>query len=932
MILDYSYNKSKRCFSISYIKENGHKSILNFNVNRFKAFYKTPNGKYTNWDGCKCDVKWVENPSNFELKTYINELEGKYKDLFKGKTSPKLYTFDIETEISDEFPEPSVAKYPITTISIANENLDVIVLGTRDINENENEWVEVQIQKYLSTAKYWQSLNLKQPTFKYIKFDSEGLMLEYFLKNIVAKVSVLAGWNSMLFDWQYIQNRIKTYYPDLSLACCSCNYTMTRKRYSDMRGDDVILNIPNHTLLLDMMDVVGTFDIVVMPIKESLSLEYISSESIGMHKIKYDGSLQDLFDNDYPRYIFYNAIDSILVQLINRKFRTLQNMYVQALYCREKIGSVFSKIAVTEALTWNYFYDNGIKVVYEQQDRDRGTLIGAYVKNPIPGRYNYMCCNDFASLYPSTIITCNLSFENFMGKDFTEDELNKFRKDPTYFVSVNNCVYKNDKDYAFKVIQATLKSNRNVSKYLCKQLDALVMRDIDHILKGNDFENNEYPKNIIDSLNGLGYNIACTNDIKTVNIDKFRSDVMDEIEYLGSFEQGMKLLGNSGYGGSSHVSFFWFNMDLANDITGEARNLIHMMEHHIPDFWRNNWTSMVDLHKSLGIKLKSEKEINDILEDTPVQWDDQDAYHNHSFVVPIYGDTDSIYTSYEPLLKTIKGYENMSLDEKRDIIAKINTEFMDQHNKEFIDKYYKGRHVQSVHAFELETIALSGVWLNVKKRYAQLILWKDGKVYDIDDLPLKVKGLEIAKSSYPKCARTGLKHMVRYLLEDDGSGFLLQRLNMEMMKCKDMFMKAPIEDVCGNMGVQGYTKYIICDDDPGGLVTAPKCPSNVRALGNYNWIRNTKRLPGDPLYGGKMKWYCFVPGTLKRKGKKNVTYEGIEYFAFQSGSFPKWAEKYAPINRNVMFEKMMIDPFNRIIEPSGIGKLNADGYIQMGLF
>lgn len=930
MILDYAYNKSKNCFSISYIKENGQKSLMNFNVSRFKSYYRTPDGKFTNWDGCKCDVKWTDRPSNFEFKTYMNEMDEKYRVLLDGKTSPKLYTFDIETEISDEFPEPSSAKFPITTISIVNTDCDIIVLGTKDITNEQ--WIEQQIHKYLNDAEYWHTLNLKNPTFKYIKFDSERSMLEYFLKNIVAKVPVLAGWNSILFDWQYIQNRINGYYPDLTFSCCSYNYTMTKKRYQDMKGDKVVLSMPNHTLILDMMDVVGTFDMVVMPIKESLSLDYIAKESIGMRKIKYEGSLQDLFERDYDKYVFYNAIDSVLVQLIDKKFKTLQNIYVQALYCKEKIGSTFSKIAVTEALFFNYFYKNNIKVVYEERDVERGTLVGAYVKEPIPGKHNFMCCNDFASLYPSTVITCNLSVENYMGKDYTEEELNVFRKDPTYFVSVNNVVYKNDKDYAFRIIQSELKANRNVGKYLSKQLDALVMKDVDSLLGGKTIKYQSYPDNVIESIQGLGYNIKSTDELYSIDLKEFKRILGNEITYLGSFEQGMKLLGNSAYGGSSHIAFFWFNMDLANDITGEARNLIHMMEHHIPDFWRNNWTKLTDLHKKLGIELKSLKELDEILESTPVQWNDPDAYHNHSYVVPVYGDTDSIYTSYEPLLKTIKGYEIMTLEEKRDIIARINTEFMDQHNKEYIDEYFKGRYGKSVHAFELETIALSGVWLNVKKRYAQILMWKDGKVFDLDNLPLKVKGLEIAKSSYPKCARNGLKHMVRYLLEDNGEGYLLQRLNIEMMKMKEVFMNAQLEDICGNMGVQGYTKYILDDENPTGLQTAPKCPSNVRALGNYNWIRNTKKLPGDPLYGGKMKWYCYVPGTLKKKGKKNVTYEGIEYFAFQSGSYPKWADTYAPVNRLIMFEKMMIDPFNRIIESSGIGKLSADGNVQMGLF
>ena len=118
----------------------------------------------------------------------------------------------------------------------------------------------------------------------------------------------------------------------------------------------------------------------------------------------------------------------------------------------------------------------------------------------------WTACNDFASLYPSTIITCNLSFENYIGHFYDEEKLKQYmhdpakyivigpnvhlnsgteskpeigrcigtflndsalkpyRNDPNYFVSVNGCVYKNDKDYAFRSIQRTLKANRDAAK------------------------------------------------------------------------------------------------------------------------------------------------------------------------------------------------------------------------------------------------------------------------------------------------------------------------------------------------------------------------------------------------------------------------------------------------------------------------------------
>ena len=493
---------------------------------------------------------------------------------------------------------------------------------------------------------------MELPKIQYIHFDTEHDMLKYFLVNIVAKVPVLAGWNSIMFDWQYIQNRIQGYYSDLSINMSSMNRMTMPKNYTDMKGNKVRLMMPNHTLILDMMDVVGNFDMVVLPIKESLSLDYIASESIGMNKIKYDGDLQKLYDEDYPKYVFYNAIDSVLVQLIDKKFKTLNNIYTQSLICKEKIGSCFSKIALAESLFFNYFYDHNIKIVPESDwDKERGTLVGAYVAVPVPGKHKWVTCNDFASLYPSVIRTCNLSIENFVGTFYDEvalkpykmdktnyivvggtvyknkgtlakpelgefvcnclleDELDSYRRDKNYFVSVNGHVYKNDKDYAFKVIQQTLANNRNKSKYLAKSLDATIVRDIEHIFNDIEVEPKNYQQNIIEAISNIGWDVDSPLELYQLdknNLNKLYKDLKDEISYLTSFEQACKLLMNSLYGGSSHVAFTFYLMSLANDITGEARNLIHLMEDHIPQLFQNEWINMKNLHKKLGITLKKQ--------------------------------------------------------------------------------------------------------------------------------------------------------------------------------------------------------------------------------------------------------------------------------------------------------------------------------------
>ena len=967
MILDYKFNSGQRKFSVSYINEKGTKSIFDFNVSKFKTYYYTPLGKYMSETGAKCDVKWTEKPHKFDIKTYFQEMSKEYKERLQMKTFPKLYTFDIETEyVPGVRPEPELAALPITTIQITSPNLNTIILGTEEMSEEDSKDVEANISTYLDTVPFFKEMNLPKPNFKYVRLNTEEEMLKYFLSNIVSKVSVLAGWNCILFDWNYIFNRIKNYYPGLSINMASCKRTTTWKRFVDKKGVSISLPMPDHTLILDMMDVIEQNDMVVMPIKESLSLDYIARESIGAHKIEYDGSLQDLFKNDYKKYVYYGAIDSILVQMIDRRFKTLQNIYLQSLYCNESIGRCFSKISLTEALVFNDFYQQGIKIVPENREEiERGRLIGAYVKTPMKGLHKYVCCNDFASLYPSTIITCNLSFENwvgafydmeglspylnncdyivigglvyknkgsdaqpqlghFVGKFLDEEKLSKYRNDPNYFVSVNGHVYNNDKEYAFKRIQRALKANRDISKYLAKDLDATVMFDIHNILKTGKVDARDYTKECIDALEKMGMDIKCSGDFlkwEKGKLEEFSEHLKSEITYYVGGEQALKLLGNSMYGGCSHASFYWYNMGLANDITGEPRNLIHMMEHHIPDFWKNNWLQMTDLHEKLGRKVDPER-AKRVLETAPyvTKEQDPDAYNERSWVYAAYGDTDSLYLSYDYLLKSLEGYDKMTDDDKLNFIIKLNTDFLDEHNRQFIAEYYEKRFAKSVHKFELETVNKSGIWLDVKKRYAQVLLWKDGKFFPKDELPLKTKGLEMIKSQYPKLSRKILKTAIYYLLMNADDKYLTQKINMEIQRMKQDWMKSNVEDVCENININGYTKYVTMK--PTGPEFAYKTPFNVRALANYNHIIEKHHLPDDELYGGKLKLYIVeTPNRNVQQG-----------FAFMSGSYPKWAEQYAPMDRNSMFQKFVLDPLNRITDAAGLPELNSDGSFQISLF
>lgn len=1072
MILDYNYSKFKKQFSLSYIDENGNKRLWTKNVQRFKSYRYEPTGEFDCWDGRKCEEYWTEDPKGFDIKTFMRELPEEIRSQFFGKTFPNLYTFDIETEICEDFPDPEFQS--ITTISVCSPTLDTIVLGTTKMTPEEIESCSKRTIEHIAQIPYFKDTGLSMPKFQYIWFPSEEEMLKFFLENVVAKVPVLSGWNCVNFDWWYIVNRIRKVFPRLNIAMASITrQTENRTAISNFGAVNERLPMPVHTYICDMMEIIQ-WDHSVMPIKDNVSLDYIARNSVGSGKIKYKGDLQKLFETDYPTYVFYNAIDSVLVQLINKKFKTIDVFYIYSLYTGEKIEKCFGQIALSEALVWNYFYDHGKKVVqYDVSGRPASNVVGAYVKQPKCGLYQFITCNDFASLYPSSIITTNISFENLIDQDFTEEELERYRKDPNYFVSVNGNVYRNEKPYAFKEIQAKLKANRNISKYLSKQLDAEVMLDCEHLKKGMKLKYRKYGDNLVETMESLGSTIRDSKDLENLYLnptefEKFVKKLDAEIKFRSSEEQGMKLMGNAMYGGTGNVSFFWFSNRLANDVTGEARNLIHLMERHLRSYFKEHWLEMTDWHQKWGIIVDPNacadmfqenydpiiygdsvtgdtmlrvdgEEIS--IEDLYMILEDTDYWHgkecklgegrcigtvsngeyielpikrvirhgtekqrwnivastgemvtctnDHSIIVARNGDmveakpseilitdrliryckelgglemakiicvepdgqfqgdyvydievdtddpychcffandilvhnTDSLYIEYESLMKTVIGSDEWDDQRKLKFVLDINLDFLNTHNREFMDEYFKTRHADSIQNFELETVAKSGVWLNVKKRYAQILLWKDGKFYDTDDLPLKVKGLEIIKSSYPEMARKSLKEIVKFMLENSTDPHLVHRLNILVQEYKEKFYSAPVDEICGTVGLSNYTKHIVSDTGER-LIVNSKCPYHVRAAGNYNWIRNRYHLPGDPLRTGKVKWY-----KMRRLAGSPTT----EYFAYPAGDYPDWADQYAPIARDEQFRGTLLEPLNRIITAIGMPELRIDGSVQMNL-
>jgi DNA polymerase elongation subunit (family B) len=161
-------------------------------------------------------------------------------------------------------------------------------------------------------------------------------------------------------------------------------------------------------------------------VKESSSLDFVASKLVGVEKIKYNGSLQKLYEDDFETFMYYNAVDSVLVQKIHDSRNYISIIYAISSLAKIRIVDVVSQmnnalgsLAITEGVLRNRFREMDNIVLFKDENRESGSgegIAGGWVKDPIVGMNRWVVVYDFASLYPTTQRQFFISPENFLGE------------------------------------------------------------------------------------------------------------------------------------------------------------------------------------------------------------------------------------------------------------------------------------------------------------------------------------------------------------------------------------------------------------------------------------------------------------------------------------------------------------------------------------
>lgn len=337
----------------------------------------------------------------------------------------RIINFDIEVRSDKGFPKPRLAEHEIISVTFSTDE-GYYILGTKDYTPSKENVV-------------------------YKKCRDEADLLEsviVFFKAI--QPDALTGWNTTTFDIPYLVNRIENVLGErrsheLSPWGDVKEISIKTGIYGEEQSFDIV-GISN----LDYLDLYKKF---TFKNQESYSLDYISKVELGKQKIEYDGTLYDLYLNDYEQFIEYNMRDVELVNELDEKMKLLSLVMTMAYESKINFRDTFKQVRIWETLIFNEMRKSGL-VFPPMKKKDKVEQFkGAYVKEPIPGRFNWITSFDVTSMYPNVLIQLNISPEKISTKtiDKTPDQiiqetlLGKKQDVPEgHCLAANGTLFKND--------------------------------------------------------------------------------------------------------------------------------------------------------------------------------------------------------------------------------------------------------------------------------------------------------------------------------------------------------------------------------------------------------------------------------------------------------------------------------------------------------
>jgi DNA polymerase elongation subunit (family B) len=482
MLVETQYLTNSKKLVVSYVDKTGDIKLKYFNWDNPMKYVACEDSdtqrhpEFKSWDGKSVKQIEVNQPDRYAIYEFLDALpEHEREEIFEFNL-PKIYFIDIETEIIDGFPEASEANTRVLSISIVYDD-KIILLGLKEMPD------DMQKRIIDNTNKYFENFGSNYK-FKYVKYDDEFDMLHSFFNKMVPKMPLLTGWNFLNYDWLYLVNRCKK----LSKFVNGREYTIDPKVSSLTKRLNKIWSteyeVPAHRMIFDYMQLYEICDTSIK-VKESSSLDFVSNKLVGVEKIKYTGSLQKLYEEDFETFMYYNAVDSVLVQKIHEARNYISIIFAISSLAQIRIVDVVSQmnnalgsLAITEGVLRNRFRQQDNIVLFRDERGDaESTIAGGWVKDPVVGLNQWVVCYDFASLYPTTQRQFFIAPETFVGvqdpKDKTKCDNGRIIDTDKHVVCVNGVVFEKRPSPTLRMLEDVYADRKKNKKIMMQKKEEL---------------------------------------------------------------------------------------------------------------------------------------------------------------------------------------------------------------------------------------------------------------------------------------------------------------------------------------------------------------------------------------------------------------------------------------------------------------------------
>ena len=405
-----------------------------------KTKYKTLTGDY---------VEPVKPGTIKETREFISKYEG--VDGFK------IFGFErfIYQFISDNYPEDQI-EFDISKIKLITIDIETMSEnGFPDVESTSEEILLVTIQDYTTKEIItWgtRPFNNTHDNVDYRLCNDEHHLLSSFIQWWIENTpDVVTGWNCEFFDIPYIAGRLNRVLGSKLMKRLSPWGLVTQSDVVVRGRKNFIVDIGGVSVL-DYMRLYrwspGT------PNQESFRLDYIAQQELGQKKLDHSefDTFKDFYTKGWQKFVEYNIIDVQLVDRFEDKLKLIELALTMAYDAKVNYQDIFFQVRLWDCIIYNELKRRNIAIPQKVGSKKDEKYAGAYVKEPIPGKYDWVVSFDLNSLYPHLIMQYNISPETLIEQRHPTATVDKILAEDINFelykdnaICANGAMYRKDK-------------------------------------------------------------------------------------------------------------------------------------------------------------------------------------------------------------------------------------------------------------------------------------------------------------------------------------------------------------------------------------------------------------------------------------------------------------------------------------------------------